>query len=98
MVLRAFTLLVSILALAVAGCGDGSGSSGSGRSMTGDEIANTLSNEFTDPNGNPIMVTCPNQRLVVGDKIECRVDYSDGSYHQITATLEANGHVEIDAP
>jgi hypothetical protein len=93
--IKVLTLLMA--AALVAGCA-GSGSSDSARSMTGDEIASALSSEFTDPDGKPILVECPNQRLVTGDTIECRVDYSDGSYHQITATLEANGHVEIDTP
>jgi hypothetical protein len=80
--------LVIPLVLVVPACGGTSGGSKSSASyVTGSEIAQALDQQVTDKQGNPISASCPNERMLEGDKITCRANFSDGSYHDVVATV-----------
>lgn len=92
----AFRLPSLVLALVLAGCG-GSGSSHSGnrgQSLSGADIEQALAAQLTDRQGNPVLPSCPDERLVEGESIRCRVTFSDGSYHDFDVSVvgfDSNG-------
>jgi len=88
--------------LALAACGGGSSRNGdnsnAGRYDTGADIERALSGQLTDKEGNRVLASCPNERVVEGETITCRVTFSDASYHDFTVTLTGfnpDGSVKI---
>lgn len=70
-------------------------------SINGSEIAQRLQAEVGDKYGAPINASCPNERLVVGDSIQCQVTFTDGSYREINVDVQNRGgniYLEVGLP
>ena len=88
---------------AIGGCGGSDGGDASGTSVSGANVAAALEQQLLDAGGEPISAECPNERLVEGDDVECRVTFADGTYKDVVASVEGidgDGqlHVEVDVP
>jgi Domain of unknown function (DUF4333) len=94
---KARRALVFASVLSLSACGGSSGSSSS-QFMDGAEVENAVSGRLHDSQGETPPVQCPNQRLYVGDTMTCSATFSDGSFHDITATFKGNNVVKIDLP
>jgi len=92
-------IVLGLVSVAV-GCGGAAKSEDGTRFSNGDTIAAALEQHLLDKANQPISsAECPNQRLLNGDDIACRVTFSDGSYKDITVTvknIDANGGVQIE--
>jgi len=84
-----------LIAFVWAGCG-----SGEPVTTTGSEISTELRKRLGDTQGAPVRdAYCPNERLVEGDTVTCRIVFGDGSYRDFDVTVgERDGdvHLEID--
>jgi hypothetical protein len=95
MVIAGAIVLVLIIAV---GRASNSGSSGSGDlQTTGNAIASELLAKLGDTQGQPLAnVTCPDERLVVGDSVDCTLYFQDGSFKAMPVVVqEQDGHIKL---
>jgi hypothetical protein len=55
--------------------------------VTGSAIEQALAEQLKDSEGNSVFPSCPNERMIVGDTIVCRVMFADGSYKDAGVAL-----------
>ena len=85
---KATATLALTFALFAGGCGS-DGATNDSSYINGVDIAANLKQNMSDTNGIPLQsVDCPNERLAIGESVDCSVVFGDGSTKGITATFE----------